>query len=134
MPAPLSRNRNYQLLLGSKLLSGFGFNGAAIAFPLLVLALMRLNRQYRAEASVLEMSRTEKPVLARYTRHRVLVFVDAIDQRSHLSGAVALVRPKLRNRIRSDGERRHECGDDQTQARQRRQGWRVHFLGCTVTH
>ncbi|BBX65515.1 DNA-binding protein [Mycobacterium saskatchewanense] len=50
-----------------------------VVFPLLVLALMRLNRQYRAEASVLEMSRTEPPVLSRYTRHRVFVFVDAID-------------------------------------------------------
>ncbi|GAB4595254.1 APC family permease [Mycobacterium avium subsp. hominissuis] len=50
-----------------------------IVFPLLVLALMRLNRQYRAEASVLEMSRTELPLLDRYTRHRVFVFVDAID-------------------------------------------------------
>ncbi len=50
-----------------------------IVFPILVFALMRLNKQYRAEASVLEMSRTEQPVMARYTRHRVLVFVDAID-------------------------------------------------------
>lgn len=50
-----------------------------VVFPLLVLGLMRLNRQYRAEASVLEMSRTERPILARYTRHRVFVFVDAID-------------------------------------------------------
>lgn len=50
-----------------------------VVFPLLVLALMRLNRQYRVEASVLEMSRTEKPVLDRYTRHRVFVFVDSID-------------------------------------------------------
>jgi amino acid transporter len=50
-----------------------------IVFPVLVLALMRLNQQYRAEASVLEMSHTETPVLDRYTRHRVLVFVDAVD-------------------------------------------------------
>ena len=50
-----------------------------VVFPLLVLALMRLNRQYRAEASVLEMSRNERPVLARYTRHRIFVFVDSID-------------------------------------------------------
>ncbi|OSC27613.1 DNA-binding protein [Mycobacterium vulneris] len=50
-----------------------------VVFPLLVFALMRLNRQYRAEASVLEMSRTEPPVLGRYTKHRVLVFVDAVD-------------------------------------------------------
>ena len=32
-----------------------------VVFPILVFALMRLNRQYRAEASVLEMSRTERP-------------------------------------------------------------------------
>ncbi len=50
-----------------------------IVFPLLVFALMRLNRQYRAEASVLETSRTERPDLARYTRHRVFVLVDAVD-------------------------------------------------------
>jgi amino acid transporter len=50
-----------------------------IVFPLLVLALMRLNRQYRAEASVLEMSHTEQPDLARYPRHRVVVLVDAVD-------------------------------------------------------
>lgn len=50
-----------------------------VVFPLLVLALMRLNRQYRVEASVLEMSRTERPVLSRYTRHRVLVLVDSVD-------------------------------------------------------
>ncbi|ETB29361.1 MULTISPECIES: APC family permease [Mycobacterium avium complex (MAC)] len=50
-----------------------------IVFPLLVLALMRLNRQYRAEASVLEMSRTELPDLGRYTQHRVFVLVDSID-------------------------------------------------------
>jgi MFS family permease len=34
----LSRNRNFTLLWGSMLLSDLGFNGAAIAFPLLVLA------------------------------------------------------------------------------------------------
>jgi hypothetical protein len=50
-----------------------------IIFPLLVFALMRLNRQYRAEASVLEMSRTERPGLAKHDRHRVFVFVDSVD-------------------------------------------------------
>jgi len=48
-------------------------------FPVLVFTLMRLNRQYRAEASVLEMSRTERPVLARHARLRVFVFVDSVD-------------------------------------------------------
>jgi amino acid transporter len=52
-----------------------------VVFPLLVLALMRLNRQYRAEAAVLEMSRTERerPELFNYARHRVFVFVDSAD-------------------------------------------------------
>ena len=50
-----------------------------VVFPLLVLMLMRLNRQYRAEASVLETSLTERPDFARHARHRVFVFVDSID-------------------------------------------------------
>jgi hypothetical protein len=50
-----------------------------VVFPLLVLVLMRLNRQYRAEASVLEMSRLERPDLTKHDRHRVFVFVDSID-------------------------------------------------------
>ncbi len=50
-----------------------------VIFPLLVLILMRLNRQYRSEASVLEMSRTEKPVVAKHARLRVLIFVDSVD-------------------------------------------------------
>src|SRR6202021_1687692 len=36
-----------------------------VVFPILVLALMRLNRQYRAEASVLDMSRRERPLRER---------------------------------------------------------------------
>jgi amino acid transporter len=50
-----------------------------VVFPILVLVLMRLNRQYRAEASVLETSRSELPDLAKHERHRVLVFVDSVD-------------------------------------------------------
>jgi hypothetical protein len=50
-----------------------------VVFPVLVFVLMRLNRQYRAEASVLEMSRTERPELARHPRLRVFVFIDSID-------------------------------------------------------
>jgi hypothetical protein len=50
-----------------------------VVLPLLVFALMRLNRQYRAEASVLEMSAAENPELARHARHRVFVFVDSVD-------------------------------------------------------
>jgi amino acid transporter len=50
-----------------------------VVFPILVFALMRLNRQYRAEASVLETSLTEPPELAKHDRHRVFVFVDSVD-------------------------------------------------------
>ena len=50
-----------------------------VVFPVLVYALIRLNRQYRAEASVLEMSRTAPPELAEYPRVRVFVFVDSVD-------------------------------------------------------
>jgi hypothetical protein len=48
-------------------------------FPILVFGLMRLNHQYRAEASVLETSRIESSDLDRYDRHRVFVFVDSVD-------------------------------------------------------
>jgi amino acid transporter len=50
-----------------------------VVFPILVLVLMRLNHQYRAEASVLEMSLTELPDLTKHDRHRVFVFVDSVD-------------------------------------------------------
>ena len=50
-----------------------------VVFPILVFALMRLNRQYRTEASVLEMSRTDDPEIERYALHRVFVFVDSVD-------------------------------------------------------
>jgi len=50
-----------------------------VVFPILVLVLMRLNRQYRAEASVLEMSLIERADLDKHDRHRVFVFVDSID-------------------------------------------------------
>jgi hypothetical protein len=50
-----------------------------VVFPILVLGLMRLNKQYRAEASVLATSRAELPDLTMHERHRVLVFVDSVD-------------------------------------------------------
>jgi amino acid transporter len=50
-----------------------------VVFPILVFGLMRLNRQYRAESSVLEMSLTEPTDFDKHDRHRVFVFVDHID-------------------------------------------------------
>ena len=50
-----------------------------VVFPILVLVLMRLNRQYRAEASVLEMSLIERADLDKHDRHRGFVFVDSVD-------------------------------------------------------
>jgi amino acid transporter len=49
-----------------------------LIFPLLVLALIRLNRQYRAEAAALDRARG--PSLGvNYAQHLVFVFVDALD-------------------------------------------------------
>lgn len=50
-----------------------------VVFPLLVFVLMRLNREYRAEAAILEQFRTDRPELGRYARHRVVVFVNSLD-------------------------------------------------------
>ena len=50
-----------------------------VVFPALVFLLIRLNKQYRAEASVLEMSAAERPDMTQHTSHQVLVFIDSID-------------------------------------------------------
>jgi amino acid transporter len=50
-----------------------------VVFPLLVLALIRLNREYRAEAAILEAFRTDRPELVKYARHRVFVLVNSLD-------------------------------------------------------
>ncbi|POX93066.1 amino acid permease [Mycobacterium kansasii] len=50
-----------------------------VVFPILVFFLMRLNREYRAEAAILEMFRTDRPEVVRYARHRVYVFVSSVD-------------------------------------------------------
>lgn len=50
-----------------------------VVFPVLVITLIRLNRQYRAEAAVLDLCVTEQPCFDRYPQHRVFVFVDSID-------------------------------------------------------
>jgi amino acid transporter len=50
-----------------------------VVFPMLVFVLIRLNREYRAEAAILEMFRTDRPELVKYARHRVFVFVSSVD-------------------------------------------------------
>ena len=50
-----------------------------VVFPILVFALMRLNRQYRAESSVLEMTLTERQNVLAHPRHRVFILVDHFD-------------------------------------------------------
>lgn len=50
-----------------------------VVFPVLVFVLTRLNREYRAEAAILEMFRSDRPELVKYARHKVLVFVDSVD-------------------------------------------------------
>jgi amino acid transporter len=50
-----------------------------VVFPVLVFLLIRLNREYRAEAAILEMFRTDRPELVKYSRHRVFVLVNSVD-------------------------------------------------------
>ena len=50
-----------------------------VVFPLLVGLLMRLNREYRAEAAILEHFRTNRPDAVKFSRHRVLVMVNGVD-------------------------------------------------------
>ena len=50
-----------------------------VVMPLLVFALMRLNRQYRAENSVLENLVSERQHVVKHPQHRVFVFVDHFD-------------------------------------------------------
>lgn len=50
-----------------------------VVFPILVFALMRVNKQYRAESTVLKSSMLERPEPEHYDTHRVLVFVDSVD-------------------------------------------------------
>jgi amino acid transporter len=50
-----------------------------VVFPLLVFVLIRLNKEYRAEAAILEMFRTDHPELVKYARHKVFVFVNSVD-------------------------------------------------------
>jgi amino acid transporter len=50
-----------------------------VVMPTLMFALMRLNRQYRAENSVLENLITERQDVVRHPRNRVFVFVDHFD-------------------------------------------------------
>lgn len=50
-----------------------------VVFPVLVFLLIRLNREYRAEASVLERITAERAHPVRYARHHVLVLVNTVD-------------------------------------------------------
>ncbi|WIM88278.1 APC family permease [Candidatus Mycobacterium wuenschmannii] len=50
-----------------------------VVFPILVVALMRLNREYRSESAVLEMQLTEPQDLQKHPHHTVVVLVDHFD-------------------------------------------------------
>jgi amino acid transporter len=50
-----------------------------IVFPLLVLVLIRLNREYRAEAAILEQFRSDRPDRIKYARHTVFILVNSVD-------------------------------------------------------
>jgi MFS family permease len=93
---PLSRNRNYQLLWGSRMLSGFGLSSAGIAFPLLVLT----TTGSAAESGVVlgTIAATQcaaglpAGVLAdRWNRKRIMIGCEAILAAASASLVVALI-------------------------------------------
>lgn len=50
-----------------------------VLFPILVAVLMRLNREYRAEAAILERVRGTPLTQPNYAQHRVFVFINNVD-------------------------------------------------------
>ncbi|GAA2053166.1 amino acid permease [Williamsia deligens] len=50
-----------------------------VVFPLLVFGLIRLNREYRAEAAILEEFRSNRPEQVNYARHTAFVLVNSVD-------------------------------------------------------
>ncbi|KAA9160204.1 APC family permease [Amycolatopsis acidicola] len=50
-----------------------------VVFPLLVLALIRLNREYRLEEAILERARENPKPTTNYARHKVFVLVNTAD-------------------------------------------------------
>jgi amino acid transporter len=50
-----------------------------VVFPILVFTLMRLNREYRAEAAILDRVREKEIRTPNYARHRVYVCVSSLD-------------------------------------------------------
>lgn len=50
-----------------------------IVFPILVFTLMRLNREYRSEAAILEEFRTREPEQVNYAHHVAFVLVSGVD-------------------------------------------------------
>ena len=50
-----------------------------VLFPILVMVLMRLNREYRAETAILDRVGRKAVQSANYTHHQVYVFVNSVD-------------------------------------------------------
>ena len=50
-----------------------------VVFPVLVFAFIRLNNQYRAEAAILEESRTDQPGESEHAHHKVFLCVNTVD-------------------------------------------------------
>jgi predicted MFS family arabinose efflux permease len=100
MQPPLSRNRNYQLLWGSRMLSGFGLSSAGIAFPLLVLT----TTGSAAESGVVLGTIAATQIAAglpagvladRWNRKHIMVGCEALLTAASASLVIALIRHAL---------------------------------------
>jgi predicted MFS family arabinose efflux permease len=100
MQPPLSRNRNYQLLWGSRMLSGFGLSSAGIAFPLLVLTTTGSGAESGVVLGTIAAAQLAAGLPAgvladRWNRKYIMVGCEAMLAAASASLVVAIVRHAL---------------------------------------
>jgi hypothetical protein len=93
-----------------------------VIFPLLVFGLMRLNREYRAEAAILERFRTNRPdFFGVYSSHHVFVLVNSID-------LAVIEAPRYGRGLRADGLTAVHFMVDEDVAERIRKRWKHYGL------
>jgi MFS family permease len=100
MQPPLSRNRNYQLLWCSRMLSGFGLSSATIAFPLLVLTTTGSAAESGVVLGTIAAAQLAAGLPAgvladRWNRKYIMVGSEAVLAAASASLVVALIRHAL---------------------------------------
>lgn len=92
-----------------------------VVFPLLVFILIRLNREYRAEAAILEEFRSNRPEQVNYARHTAFVLVNSVD-------LAVLEALRYGHGLRADDLTAVHLVVDAAQARKLRERWEHYGL------